>query len=373
MKKYILHTGLDEFRDKNAYLLLKLHESQNIKSIVLSQDVNKNDRVIAEKYKECRVYIVPGHLKRVIMFIYLVLYFRPVHIELYYGQSYLHSLCYFLIAKICRIPIFSICRGGEVLYWGKRKKVIDAVYWFLMKNSRLLLLKEPYMFAVLKERNVVKNNGKVVEVYNKVPFPDMKIPATNRDLLYLNTFKSWRYPELIIESYPYLGKQLHTDAIPNARIIGLRNNEGCLSEKEKNVIQMARKSTNKDKFSVEPFSTDVTRIFMECGIFVLPADIIFCNYALLEAMSYGLVPVVTDNDPYLDRIINNRSNGMVIKPSAEALAEALVELLENTELFCLLSKNARKTIYKRFNIEKYVDEMVQVYRTKLWNGNGTQK
>lgn len=90
--------------------------------------------------------------------------------------------------------------------------------------------------------------------------------------------------------------------------------------------------------------------------------------ALLEAMSTGLVPVVSDI-PGNRAVVTPGVNGLTYEgESAEALAGALRQLFENPELTRQLGKAARETIVQSYSLESVVDRYESLYR-KLLNAD----
>src|SRR5690606_37326994 len=95
--------------------------------------------------------------------------------------------------------------------------------------------------------------------------------------------------------------------------------------------------------------------------FVLPADIVFANYSLLEAMSYGVVPVVGDGEG-AERIVRSRENGVVVERTHQRLAEALTALLDDRERLERYGERARATIGSDFSMRVRGDRMEEVRR-----------
>ena len=79
-------------------------------------------------------------------------------------------------------------------------------------------------------------------------------------------------------------------------------------------------------------------------------SVVFPPIALLESMSVGK-PVVTGGLPYLDALIENNRNGILIKDIVDekAIANGMWNAIVNTER---LSSNARTTITREYSIEK---------------------
>lgn len=90
-------------------------------------------------------------------------------------------------------------------------------------------------------------------------------------------------------------------------------------------------------------------------IFVFPAEIVFCNYALLESMSYGCVPVVADGEG-ADMIVDRNVNGMICSRDIELFKESILQCLDR-QCWGSLSAKAVETIQKRFSIDEWYDKI----------------
>ena len=104
-----------------------------------------------------------------------------------------------------------------------------------------------------------------------------------------------------------------------------------------------------------------TNLFKRCHIFVLPSFYEGLPMSLLETMSYGLVPVVTDVGS-IGEYVKDGENGLLLKVrDAQSIVEALDKLRSNGELIQKLSANARQTISERFNPTEYIKKLNSIY------------
>lgn len=98
------------------------------------------------------------------------------------------------------------------------------------------------------------------------------------------------------------------------------------------------------------------------SVFVLPSYAEGMPMALLEAMSWGL-PVVTTPVGGVPQVITDEENGLLV-PSGdiEALAAAIIRLLEAPALRARLGAAARATIEERFSLQASIDRLLGIYR-----------
>jgi glycosyltransferase involved in cell wall biosynthesis len=84
--------------------------------------------------------------------------------------------------------------------------------------------------------------------------------------------------------------------------------------------------------------------------------------ALLESMSLGLIPIVS-NDGSMEHVIQDGVNGIKVnKNDGNSLYLKTIEIIQNPSLQKEISKNAFETISKYHNIENYMDTLNNIYR-----------
>jgi glycosyltransferase involved in cell wall biosynthesis len=119
---------------------------------------------------------------------------------------------------------------------------------------------------------------------------------------------------------------------------------------EKN-IEMLGYLNNEEKSAILSYS----------DIFVLPSYNEGLPMALLECMSYGLVPIAS-NVGGIPEVVRNGENGLLIEAGdIVALKESIIKILNDSSLSTLLSNNAKETIHSNFNLDNYVRDLLKLY------------
>ncbi len=95
-------------------------------------------------------------------------------------------------------------------------------------------------------------------------------------------------------------------------------------------------------------------------VFVLPSYGENLGNAVLEAMACSL-PVVITNRVGLYTYIEEYKTGIVTGCNSETITSAILRLLNEEALRRTMGKNARTLIEEQFNLDKIVDEMIQMY------------
>ncbi len=102
-------------------------------------------------------------------------------------------------------------------------------------------------------------------------------------------------------------------------------------------------------------------LLKECNVFVLPSFFEGLPMSLLEAMSFALVPIVT-NVGSIKYVIEDKINGLIVgKKSATDIVDAVLTLKANSSLRKNLAINTKKTIFTDFASEKYIKLLNEIY------------
>ena len=113
-------------------------------------------------------------------------------------------------------------------------------------------------------------------------------------------------------------------------------------------------------FVMRDWLDNVTRYFRAFDIFVLPSVKEGLPYTVLEAMLANL-PVIATTVGGIPEIIDNGSNGILIKPKHNnELSEAVSGLLDS-DIRQLIGASARHKIIQEFALEKMVAKTAKVY------------
>ena len=104
-----------------------------------------------------------------------------------------------------------------------------------------------------------------------------------------------------------------------------------------------------------------TGLLKECNVFLLPSFYEGLPMALIESMSFGLVPITT-NVGSIKYVIGDGINGIIVNThSSEEIAFAIEKLSKDKEYMSELSKNARQYIFNNFNPEEYIARLNEIY------------
>ncbi|MEO0241305.1 MAG: glycosyltransferase family 4 protein, partial [candidate division WOR-3 bacterium] len=82
---------------------------------------------------------------------------------------------------------------------------------------------------------------------------------------------------------------------------------------------------------------------------------------LIEAMEYG-VPVVATNVGGIPDIVIDGYNGLLVsEKNSDALADAIIKLIEDNKLREKFVKNAKKYIKEKFGWDNIIKKLIKIY------------
>lgn len=201
---------------------------------------------------------------------------------------------------------------------------------------------------------------KLVFISNKVIIGSE--PCYSRDtksVLFLNLLKKYRRIELIIQAAAIVSKK-----IPDARFLLV--GAGRYAQYEDELKKLTRTLGLEEIVSFLPYTESPTQYYETASIFLLPADIVFCNNALLESMERGVPPIVADV-PGAELIVEHEKSGLRVNQDASAIADAIIRLLSDESLRLELALGARYKIKTEFDERSRADLLRDLYLTKIWS------
>lgn len=273
------------------------------------------------------------------------------HAELYSDYHIIASFIYLLILRLKGIPVILWCRG-ELLDWP------DFAWWQRLyfevatRLSRLVILKERYMIATLQGAGIYEKR-KTIELHNSIPLPSWQRETPFHEqpvrLLFMNSFKAWRHVLFCVD----LAAALRDAEVPfSMKIVGDKADSPGLVEEGRRVRDAIAAHGLDTLVSVHPFTTAPRPYYEGADVFVLPATLIYCNYGLLEAMAYGLVPIVNSADGDYALIIEDGVSGFGLPLAPSLWVDKIRDMAHQRDKARAMSRAARSRIEERFSTAK---------------------
>ncbi len=218
------------------------------------------------------------------------------------------------------------------------------------------LHKQPFF---KKKKTIVINKGHNIEWYkNIVPAnirKELNIP--NDALLLINVANNRK-----MKGIPYLLKAMNE--LPNEVNIHLLL-AGRNMDTNKN-MKIINKGNKKNKIHFLGFRKDVLQIVSACDVFVLPS--IFgeaITKSVLEAMSLGTPPIISDIRGNFELIENNISGLIFKSKNYKQLAEKILFFYNNRKLCKEFGENAKLRIKNVLNNKQTVEKVSKLYKSLI--------
>jgi glycosyltransferase involved in cell wall biosynthesis len=312
-----------------------------------------------EDGESSRIKTTYNLLKQLVLFPYFVLINRIdiIHDNLPFNTKGIlrESLIVFWSRLLCK-PILVHVHGGEFLMEKCKSPIINFFINYIFRSAKIVVvLSDVEQIAI---HNLYGINATVL--YNAVDTKyfcpiENKQWNTKKTLLFIGRLHESKGLEDLTEAF----KILYTQTSFRFILCG----EGELKESLKKSLYSIMGSDFDFKGIV---SGDLKKeVFQEADFFILPS-----RYgeglpiALLEAMSSGLISIVTD-DASMKYIIKDQINGVfVLKRNPLDISNKVQKLINSTQNELLvLSKNARNTILETFDINIFSLNLEKLYKS----------
>lgn len=258
------------------------------------------------------------------------------------------SIFYLLLCKLFGVKTICV-EWGDIHEISELGRMIQSNMKMCYRFSDMVWYKEPHMEPLLRQfraRNIYFLPN-VVDWDRRLPVsPDAK----DLDFVWVNRFCNRRNPDWMAHALKALAAERPVKAAMMGLLDGSRCDRFTLGMQER-VKAAAPQGTELQGFG-DPYP-----LYERARFFVLAADAVFGNNSMLEAMSCGVVPIVT-RAPGVERVVIDGVNGIVTEASQEGLLAGMKAALEmDGEQWSWLSHNARAKIESDFQVSAWASKM----------------
>lgn len=125
-------------------------------------------------------------------------------------------------------------------------------------------------------------------------------------------------------------------------------------------------SPHAERIHLPGFRSDAPAIMAACDAMCLPSKKREgLPRAVIEAMSYGTAPVVTDSGGSPELVVDGESGLIVKSCDPESIAAGILRLYNDRELCARMGRAARERIGTHFRIESTIENTYQLYQDLL--------
>lgn len=336
---------------------------------VFTTAIDSKDSI--EKYKNMVIYRYGTNFRMFYRYISFNLLFKAqkYDVDIVHAHSNESALAALLYVKRKGMPIIFTYHGDLFgSYGGFLRKT--SVYFYNRSINKLLsyadIIISPSKCFIDESRLLKQYKNKIITIPNGINIKEFSVPYTKEEcreklgltykniILFVGNIYPYKGTDVLIKAMPKIIKE-----IPDTKLVFV--GKGILKE-SLNVLSM-KLAVNKN-ISFAGFVEDAfekAMYYKAADVFVLPSTgpEIF-GIVILEAMACG-VPIVASKIGGIPDIVKDGENGLLVPPGdSEALADAIIYLLENEDIRVKMGKNGRKKV-KDYSWDKVAEKTENIY------------
>jgi glycosyltransferase involved in cell wall biosynthesis len=353
VKRKLVVSFLDRVAPKNKLQIDVLHESGYQAGFFVSSYHASSERYFEKG--DFYQLLKPGLVARLSqIFSFLIKYRKQVHhLEVYPGGRF--AFIYVLLAKLFSLKVICVERGDLCyLITGGYDRLTRFSMRQCYRWSDLIWYREVYMKPVLEKMGYA---SKLFFLHNAVETAQVALSSNNPyqereiDFLWVNRLTPERRSDWLV-------RILSQDFFKNTHNILAGFQRDTLYNKDQEYV----KQNCPGNLHLQSFVEDPSDLYAKARFFVLPAEFVFANNALLEAMSYGVVPLIVKK-PGFELLVEDGVSGYVSEYSESAFKAIMEKALHMDELtFKQMSEAAKTHVNKVFSRIIYKEKLIELYQ-----------
>lgn len=344
--------GIDNFDRKNSVQLRGLNGRGFVYDVLTADRLGDS----AANFPEDNTLEIlkPGFFSRTLQ---LIKYLRSnrrqiTHVEVYPGGRYAGMIA--LLTKAYGLPLMTVERG-DLQYLDRIDAVTRLAMRICYRLSDVVWYRQFLEGGQGSQEQRLRQLGakhtfflpNAVEVPSRTPDSS----ARHIDFIWVNSFIAERRADWFV------------DVLSSARFTGTRAVlSGFKTPATPRVAeQQAYIAANcPANVEIRPWS-DPKDLYATGRFFVLPSLTVYCNNSLLEAMAFGVVPIVS-NVSGTSLIVEDGVNGIVFEHTPRGLQSALEKALSlSVSDHERLSRNAVNKVRRDFAVDRWIDALETEY------------
>ena len=346
---YIIQLGNDQLTEKATYYA-RLFKEIGLHTVYLTEDRSGLSKSFIENLNLDGHILPNGIFKRFFKTYKFFKEYKPKYVELYLSQRPWYLLSYYFLARFFKCEIFVWCRG-ELRNYNKHHILRRLTNKFLLKNVEHVFLRELYMKDVLQQNQIIPKN--TAFIHNGVHIQEKSCYHPNsKKILFMNSFKDFRNVDFLIESFYMSSLQFpELELLLVGSTLHNKNYSPASNKYELYLRTLVKKYKIENKVSFIDFTSDRIKYFNDCFLFVLPANIVFLNYTLLEAMSHGIPSLIIETQG-ADYIIDHGVDGLISKKDRNEFSKYIVDFyLKDNVCKSQFSINSMDKVSKKLSVK----------------------
>ena len=254
-----------------------------------------------------------------------------------------------------------ICSFSPRMYSRLYRDHLSIYYYEIAKHAdRFIMLDEKYTDRIIANSKSLIDIKKIDAIVNPITFsPNNKTVKKENIILFVGRLTN---PQKNVTGFLDVWSVLRTK-LPHWKAIVLGDGEH--REASEAYMRKAKLDNIEFKGNVE----NIADYYAKSKILCMTSSYEGWPMVLMEAMSFGCVPVVYDTFEAVHNIVDNGENGLVV-PMFETsrMVEAILSLANEENVRIKLSVNGKNKL-KSFTAEKIVDYWEQRFHEDYWTKN----
>ena len=283
--------------------------------------------------------------------------FKPdvIHLQIGGGIIYLALLTF-----LKKYPIVSTFHDVK-LHLGEESRLLAFTRYLIRKYSNQIIVHgEKLKEQMIKEYNIPEDKVHAIPIgeHEVAPFKKYEREDIKEDgnlILFFGRIYEYKGLEYLIKAEPMITKE-----VPDAKIIIAGTGENFKKYEEMMV--------NRDNFIVHNYRIpykEGAELFQRCSVVVLPY--IDASQSGVIPTAYGFKkPIVVTDVGSIPEIVDDGVTGFIVPPrNTEALADAIVKLLEDEDLRKQMGESAYKKLKTDLSWDKIAGKTIEVYKKAI--------
>lgn len=272
------------------------------------------------------------------------------------GAAIIRDFLLLRVAHSLGFPIVLHIHGGQLMTNRNRPWFVNGLLILLFSWVKHIIVLSDLEKQILEEDFDVKNVHSLpncIDLREARKFERIHDLSRPLSILYLGRIEKNKGIDYILEA----SKRLRNEGVDFLlHIAGKEENEG-------EYLPIIRQELG-DKFIYHGvvFGNEKSKLLKKCDVFLLPSFFEGLPMALIETMSFGEIPIVT-NVGSISSLVEDSINGLFIEVrNGDDIVEKIKRLIDNPEFRRNLSSTAQKTIFTSYDDKAYINKLNTLYK-----------
>ncbi|NWF75386.1 MAG: glycosyltransferase family 4 protein [Nitrospirae bacterium] len=259
---------------------------------------------------------------------------------------------------LCRIPIVWVVRENPLISRSRRLR-----FWLTSLASKIIFVDrdtKEKLFQNSRHNVDVIYNGVDINVFKPAEsnflFEKFNIESDKQLIGYIGLITKRKGIEYLIRAFGLIKEK--TDNIKLIIIGEYKKSDESYFEEIKTII---KELSLENEVYFTGLLTDVRDALCSLDLVILPSLEERCSRSLLESLACAKAVIATKvgGNP---EIVEDGVNGILVEPENEKqIAQAIIKLISNHELRRKMGENGRLKAVDKFNMEKHIQKMKNVF------------